>query len=51
MLLHIGMNRADADCDPLIQCTTNALHEVGLQKLVLSAQQVNFDLSIEYAVR
>ena len=51
VLLHGGMNEEDADCGPLIRCTTNALDEVELQKLVISAQQVNFDLNIEFAVR
>ena len=45
------MNKEGADCDSLIRCTTNALDKVELQKLVVSAQQVNFDLNIEFAVR
>ena len=45
------MNKQDADCEPLIRCTIIALDEVELQKLVVSAQQVNFDLNIEWAVR
>jgi len=45
------MNEEGADCDPLIRCTTNALDEVELQKLVVSAQQNNLDLNIEFAVR
>ena len=51
VLLYEGMNKQDADCEPLIRCTTIALDEVELQKLVVSAQQVNFDLNIEWAVR
>jgi len=51
VLLYVGMNEEAADCGPLITCTTNALDEVELQKLVVSAQQVNFDLNIEFAVR
>jgi len=50
LLYVLGMNE-EADCGPLITCTTNALDEVELQKLVVSAQQVNFDLNIEFAVR
>ncbi|KIM62743.1 hypothetical protein SCLCIDRAFT_1214852 [Scleroderma citrinum Foug A] len=46
-----GMNKEDADCDALIRCTTNALDKIELQKLVVSAQQVNFDLNIEFAVQ
>ena len=51
VLLYEGMNKETADCEPLIRCTTNALDEVELQKLVVSAQQVNFNLNIEMAVR
>ena len=51
VLLHGGMNREAADCEPLIRCTMNALDEVELQKLLVSAQQVNFDLNIGYAVK
>ena len=51
VLLYEGMNKEAADCKPLIRCTTNALDEVELQKIVVSAQQVNFDLNIEWAVR
>ncbi|KAL4073060.1 hypothetical protein V8B97DRAFT_1898987 [Scleroderma yunnanense] len=41
----------DADCNPLIRCTTDALDEGELQKLVISTQQVNIVLNIEYAVK
>jgi len=51
VLLYGGMNREGADCDPLIRCTTSALDGVELQKLVISAQQINFDLNIEFAIR
>ncbi|KAL4075167.1 hypothetical protein V8B97DRAFT_1867515 [Scleroderma yunnanense] len=46
-----GINRDSADCNPLLRCTANALNEVELQKLVISTQQVNFTLNIEYAVK
>ncbi|KAL4062704.1 hypothetical protein V8B97DRAFT_1877583 [Scleroderma yunnanense] len=49
--IHEGMNKVNADCDPLLRCTTNALDDVELQQLVISTQQVNFDLNIEYAVK
>ena len=45
------MNKEGADCGPLLRCTTDALDEVELQKLVISTQQVNIDLNIEYAVK
>ena len=50
LLFDGGMNRESGDCDALIRCTTNALDDVELQKLVVSAQQVNFQLNIEYGV-
>lgn len=45
------MNTEGADCDALIKCTTNSLDEVELQKLVVSAQQVNFELNIEFSLK
>ncbi|KAL4073033.1 hypothetical protein V8B97DRAFT_2109478 [Scleroderma yunnanense] len=46
-----SMNQEDADCNPLLRCTTDALDEVELQKLVVSTQQINIILNIEYAVK
>ncbi|KAL4078030.1 hypothetical protein J3A83DRAFT_4218969 [Scleroderma citrinum] len=46
-----SMNEDHADCNALDRCTTNALDEEELQKLVISTQQVNFVLNIEYAVK
>ncbi|KAL4077785.1 hypothetical protein J3A83DRAFT_4087142 [Scleroderma citrinum] len=46
-----SMNDNGADCNPLLRCTTNALDELELQKLVISTQQVNITLNIEYAVK
>ena len=45
------MNQEGADCTPLVRCTTNALNKVEQQKLIISAQQVNIVLNIEYAIR
>ena len=45
------MNQEDADCGPLLKCTTEALDDVELQKLVISTQQVNIGLNIEYAIK
>ena len=45
------MNQDGADCTPLLRCTSNALDEVELQKLVISTQQANIVLNIEYAVK
>jgi len=51
VLLYGGMNKEGADCDSLIRCTTSALDGVELQKLVISAQQINFELNIQFAIR
>ena len=45
------MNQEGADCDSLLRCSTDALNEVELQKLVISTQQANIVLNIEYAVK
>jgi len=45
------MNQEDADCSSLLRCTTEALDEVELQKLVVSTQQANIVLNIEYSVK
>ncbi|KAL4079845.1 P-loop containing nucleoside triphosphate hydrolase protein [Scleroderma yunnanense] len=49
--IHEGMNKVNADCDSLLRCTTNALNDMELQQLVISTQQVNFNLNIEYAIK
>ncbi|KAL4069921.1 hypothetical protein V8B97DRAFT_1900738, partial [Scleroderma yunnanense] len=51
LLHHEDMNKHDTDCGPLLKCTTNALDEMELQKLVISTQQVNIVLNIEFAVK
>ena len=45
------MNQEGADCVPLLRCTSEALDDVELQKLVISTQQANIVLNIEYAVK
>ena len=45
------MNQEGADCGSLLRCTTNALDEVELQKLVISTQRANIVLNVEYAVK
>jgi len=50
-LICAGMNKTNADCDPLLRCTTNALDDMEMQQLLISAQQVNFNLNIEYAIK
>ena len=45
------MNLEGADCGLLLGCTTDALDEVALQKLVISTQKANIVLNIEYSVK
>ena len=45
------MNQEGADCTPLLRGTADALDEKELQKLVISTQQANIVLNIEYAVK
>ncbi|KIK12501.1 hypothetical protein PISMIDRAFT_689417 [Pisolithus microcarpus 441] len=45
-----GMQSEGADCTPLLTCTTNALKEEGLQQLLVSTQQSNLELCMEFAI-
>ena len=45
------MNQEGADCGPLLRCITEALDDMELQKLMISTQQVNISLNIEYAIK
>ena len=45
------MNQEGADCTALLRSTSDALDVEELQKLVISAQQANIVLNIEYAVK
>ncbi|KAL4076515.1 hypothetical protein V8B97DRAFT_1866773 [Scleroderma yunnanense] len=45
-----NMNQDDADCHPLLRCTTNALGDIELQQLLISTQQTNLVLNIECIV-
>ena len=45
------MNQESADCVPLLRCTTDALDELELQKLIISTQHANIKLNIEYAIK
>ncbi|KAI6138115.1 hypothetical protein BKA82DRAFT_811872, partial [Pisolithus tinctorius] len=45
-----GMDEEGADCTPLLTCTANALGEGGLQQLLISTQQTNLGLCIEFAI-
>ena len=45
------MNQDGANCTLLLRSTTDALDEVELQKLMITTQQANIALNIEYAVK
>ena len=45
------MNNEHADCNALLRCTADGLDNMELQKLVISTQQINFKLNIEFAVK
>ncbi|KAG6325794.1 hypothetical protein ID866_13295 [Astraeus odoratus] len=46
-----GMHEETADCTVLMKYTANALTNEGLQNLVISTQQNNIALNIEFAVK
>ena len=46
-----GMHEDNADCGPLLEKTATALDEVALQLLLVSTQQTNLHLCIEWAVK
>lgn len=45
------MNEESANSDALLGCTNNVLNDIELKNILISAQQVNFILNIEFAVR
>jgi hypothetical protein len=45
------MNVDDADCGPLLDCTTGSLGDEALEMLLISTQQTNLELCITYAVK
>ncbi|KAI6166747.1 hypothetical protein EDD17DRAFT_1752927 [Pisolithus thermaeus] len=45
-----GLQREGAECTPLLACTANALKEEGLQQLLISTQQSNLELCMEFAI-
>ncbi|KAI6113518.1 hypothetical protein EV401DRAFT_2268562 [Pisolithus croceorrhizus] len=45
-----GMQQEGADCTLLLTCTANALKEEGLQQLLISTQQSNLELCMEFAI-
>ncbi|KAI5993050.1 hypothetical protein F5J12DRAFT_897100 [Pisolithus orientalis] len=49
-LMVTGMEQESADCEELLKCTANALTEEGLQGLLMSSQQSNLGLCIEFAI-
>ncbi|KIO05672.1 hypothetical protein M404DRAFT_141014, partial [Pisolithus tinctorius Marx 270] len=49
-LMLTGMEQESADCEELLKCTANALTEEGLQGLLISSQQSNLGLCMEFAI-
>ena len=47
----IEMEKDNADCGPLLECTTGALGEEAMQMLLISTQQTNLALCVKYAVK
>ncbi|KAI6028921.1 hypothetical protein F5J12DRAFT_714787 [Pisolithus orientalis] len=45
-----GMQEEGVDCTTLLTCTANALNEEGLQQLLISTQQSNLGLCMEFAI-
>ncbi|KAI6124691.1 hypothetical protein EV401DRAFT_2259734 [Pisolithus croceorrhizus] len=45
-----GMQQEGAGCKSLLTCMVNALKEQGLQQLLISTQQSNLELCIEFAI-
>ncbi|KAG2342787.1 era-like GTP-binding protein [Suillus weaverae] len=45
-----NMDKDDADCGPLIECTAGTLDNEVLQQLFVSTQQANLELCMKYAV-
>jgi hypothetical protein len=46
-----GMDKEQADCTALISCTAEALDDEMLETLLVSAQQVNLEICVNFAVR
>jgi len=44
------MEKDNADCGPLLECTTSALGEEEMQMLLITTQQTNLSLCVKYAV-
>ena len=45
------MDEENADCSAIISCTAEALDNEMLEILLISAQQVNLEICVKYAVR
>ncbi|KAI5987315.1 hypothetical protein EDC04DRAFT_2614852 [Pisolithus marmoratus] len=45
-----GMQKEGAECASLLTCTAKALNEEGLQQLLISTQQSNLELCMEFAI-
>ncbi|KAG2039284.1 hypothetical protein BDR03DRAFT_952451 [Suillus americanus] len=45
------MNKDDADCSPLIECTAQALDDDTLKQLFVSTQRTTLEMCMRYAIR
>ncbi|KAG2028433.1 hypothetical protein BDR03DRAFT_988457, partial [Suillus americanus] len=50
LLRHLEMNMDDADCGPLIGHTAEILDHKALNRLLISTQQINLELSMKYTL-
>jgi hypothetical protein len=46
----VEMEKDNADCGPLLECTTGALGGEAMQMLLISTQRTNLTLCVKYAV-
>jgi len=46
----VEMEKDNADCGPLLECTSGALGEEAMQMILISTQETNLALCIKYAV-
>ena len=51
ILMFADVHENNADCGPLLEMTASALDEVALQLLLVSTQQTNLHLCIEWVVK
>lgn len=45
------MDKEDADCGPLIECTAETLDDDTLKQMFVSTQRINLEVCMRYAVK